>query len=286
MGQWLSKYGESIYRTRGGPYKPGHWGVSTRRDNEIFLHITQDWPGGELTLPALPAKIKKWVVLTGGEAQLSQSGEGLNIRMDKGDIDPFNTIIKISIDSDSMALDPIDTLVGHSLTTDAIVTASSSSTTTNAKGAADTIVNYHFESGKLTKHFGEESRDKKHTIKSFLNIERSPEEVARIKKLVRNHRGHFWRYWEPKKGDQQPWVSLSFGREVEFQRVNINELYEDIRGYEFQIKNDGEWKTIHTGKRIESLSLQLPEPVKTQEVRLLITKLSEDLPKISKFDVF
>ena len=31
MGQWLDRYGESIYGTRGGPYMPGIWGGSTRK---------------------------------------------------------------------------------------------------------------------------------------------------------------------------------------------------------------------------------------------------------------
>jgi len=31
MGEWLGKYGESIYGTSGGPYKPGDWGACTCR---------------------------------------------------------------------------------------------------------------------------------------------------------------------------------------------------------------------------------------------------------------
>jgi alpha-L-fucosidase len=68
MGQWLKKYGETIYKTRGGPYKPGLWGGSTRNGNNVYLHITQRWPGGVLKLPALPAKVRSCMDLTGGEA--------------------------------------------------------------------------------------------------------------------------------------------------------------------------------------------------------------------------
>jgi len=39
MGTWLDTYGASIYGTRGGPIPPQKWGVSTSRDNEIFLHV-------------------------------------------------------------------------------------------------------------------------------------------------------------------------------------------------------------------------------------------------------
>ena len=33
IGRWLAKYGESIYGTRGGPYRPAASLVSTRREN-------------------------------------------------------------------------------------------------------------------------------------------------------------------------------------------------------------------------------------------------------------
>ena len=49
VGDWLSKYGESIYSTRGGPYLPGDFGVSTYRDKNIYLHIF-NWPGDKLVL--------------------------------------------------------------------------------------------------------------------------------------------------------------------------------------------------------------------------------------------
>ena len=42
IGAWLAKYGESIYGTRGGPFKPGEYGVSTRKGNTIYVHI-RNW---------------------------------------------------------------------------------------------------------------------------------------------------------------------------------------------------------------------------------------------------
>jgi len=52
MGAWLAKYGDSIYGTRGGPFKPGRFGVSTRKDRTIYLHIRR-WPQDVLTLPTI-----------------------------------------------------------------------------------------------------------------------------------------------------------------------------------------------------------------------------------------
>ena len=52
MGAWLKKYGESVYGTRGGPYKPGPWGASTCQGNVIHLFVMK-WPAeGPATVAA------------------------------------------------------------------------------------------------------------------------------------------------------------------------------------------------------------------------------------------
>ena len=52
----LAKHGESIYGTRGGPWKPGRSVASTRRGNTVFLHLLD--PGnGVVELPALTLRV-------------------------------------------------------------------------------------------------------------------------------------------------------------------------------------------------------------------------------------
>jgi alpha-L-fucosidase len=70
IGDWLRKYGESIYGTRGGPYKPGEVGVSTHKANTIHLHLL-DWDGGTITLPRLDMKNPVGSVMGGGDVSLS-----------------------------------------------------------------------------------------------------------------------------------------------------------------------------------------------------------------------
>ncbi len=171
------------------------------------------------------------------------------------------------------------------MTVDALVSASSSLNLNSAKGSPDTVVNYSFETGKFTKHFGEESDENGIEIAKGSTIKRNDEEIARIKKMVNNHRGHFWRYWSPKADDAQPWLALDLGEPKTFNRVHLVEVYEDIRGYELQYKKDDVWTTFHQGNRVENLSVQLAQPITAQEVRLLITKTSGDLPKLSMFDL-
>ncbi|MCL5096711.1 MAG: hypothetical protein M1608_04125 [Candidatus Omnitrophica bacterium] len=69
MGAWLARYGESIYGTRGGPFKPGDYGVSTRQDKTPYLHVC-DWADTVLKLPAMPAKVVRSRVLSGGKAEV------------------------------------------------------------------------------------------------------------------------------------------------------------------------------------------------------------------------
>ena len=68
MGAWLAKYGESIYGTRGGPFKPGSYGVSTRKGNTVYVHIRK-WVEDPIKLPAIPAKVLSSRALTGGRSE-------------------------------------------------------------------------------------------------------------------------------------------------------------------------------------------------------------------------
>src|SRR5438309_8937851 len=74
----LRNYGESIYGTRGGPYLPGDYGVSTYRDKTVYLHIMND-SGKRLRLPPLPAKVLSCSVLTGGYATCAQTVAGVDV---------------------------------------------------------------------------------------------------------------------------------------------------------------------------------------------------------------
>ena len=64
-----SKYGETIYGTRGGPWKPGKSIASTRKGNTIYVHLL-GYNGKTVTLPNIPRKIIASSVLTGGTARV------------------------------------------------------------------------------------------------------------------------------------------------------------------------------------------------------------------------
>jgi alpha-L-fucosidase len=64
VGQWLQTYGTSIYRTRGGPVPPRHWGVTTRRGDTVFVHVL-NWQDRVLALPDLGARVVRAAMLKG-----------------------------------------------------------------------------------------------------------------------------------------------------------------------------------------------------------------------------
>jgi alpha-L-fucosidase len=97
MGQWLGRHGESIYRTRGGPYTNGRWGGSTYRDDKVWLHVVE-WPGETLRLKPLKETVKSLRTLTGGEARFIQSAAGLDITLPKAQQDAVDTVIELTLD--------------------------------------------------------------------------------------------------------------------------------------------------------------------------------------------
>ena len=106
MGAWLEKYGESIYGTRGGPFKPAKRVVSTRRGRTIYLHVLK-WPEEVLTLPVLPARIVNNSVLTGGEATVKQTEAGIEITVPKSERQEIDTVIALELDKPATDIAPI-----------------------------------------------------------------------------------------------------------------------------------------------------------------------------------
>ncbi|WP_316793691.1 alpha-L-fucosidase [Pedobacter frigoris] len=53
MGEWLKKYGNAFYDTKGGPWMPGKWGGATYSGSKVYLYV-YDWKDGKITLPAIP----------------------------------------------------------------------------------------------------------------------------------------------------------------------------------------------------------------------------------------
>jgi alpha-L-fucosidase len=106
MGKWLKKYGQSIYGTRGGPFKTGSWGASTNKGNNIYVHV-YNWNENALSLPPIPKKIIASSVLTGGNAKVKQTEEAIEISIPKEHRQEINTIIKLQLDGSASEIEPV-----------------------------------------------------------------------------------------------------------------------------------------------------------------------------------
>ena len=123
IGAWLAKNGESIYGTRGGPFKPGDYGTSTRKGNTVYLYI-RDWDDGRLNLPAIPAKIVRSRVLGGGDADVRQTASGIEVSVPERNRQPLDTIVALELDSAAGRIPAIAVPGMVSLCTKAKATAS------------------------------------------------------------------------------------------------------------------------------------------------------------------
>jgi len=106
IGEWLGKYGESIYGTRGGPFLPAGYGVSTRRGNKIYVHVLR-WPGNKLVLPGIPARVVQVSVLTGGKAEFVQTNQKIVISMTPGSRNDMDTIVALELGRSADGLKPV-----------------------------------------------------------------------------------------------------------------------------------------------------------------------------------
>jgi alpha-L-fucosidase len=98
IGRWLSANGESIYGTRGGPWLPGSYGVSTHDKSVIYVHLLQAPNDGKLSLPALPVRVKSATALHGSVLQFKQSSRELIIEVPAASIDAIDTVLKLEIE--------------------------------------------------------------------------------------------------------------------------------------------------------------------------------------------
>jgi alpha-L-fucosidase len=106
MGAWLAKNGESIYGTRGGPWKPTKTVASTRKGNVIYLHLLRP-TGGELVLPDIARKVKSASLLSGGRVSCEQADGRLRLLPSKTAVDPIDTVIRLELDGPATSLPAI-----------------------------------------------------------------------------------------------------------------------------------------------------------------------------------
>ena len=108
MGDWLQTYGESVYGTIGGPYKPTEWLTSTRRDNTIYVHLMQ-YDKNTLELPfPYDADIQACRLFDGETLLFSKNNDVLRIRLPKQASGQMINVVEITLSKDAQDLKSIE----------------------------------------------------------------------------------------------------------------------------------------------------------------------------------
>jgi alpha-L-fucosidase len=106
MGAWMKRFGHTLRKTRGGPFKPGKWGASTHRGNRIFLHVF-NWPADGLNVPLTGRKVRVGKLLTGGSLEWKRSGDNIWLNVPPADRHPVDTLIELRLDGPAADVTPV-----------------------------------------------------------------------------------------------------------------------------------------------------------------------------------
>jgi alpha-L-fucosidase len=109
MGKWLDEYGQTIYGTRGGPFKPTDWGVSTRTEDRIYIHLLQ-WFGDSpsIVVPEFGMEITSCRLLGGGALAYSREDGWHRFDIPGDAVNPINTIIEIEVAEGALDIAPME----------------------------------------------------------------------------------------------------------------------------------------------------------------------------------
>lgn len=251
IGQWLRKYGESIYGTRGGPYKPGHWGVSTHKENRIYLHVMSDASGDvlDVILPPIDAQVRSARAMGDFQVDFTQNEQAIELVL-KGDLNgAVDNIVVLELDRDAAGLEPVDSMCNlRQLQVKAIRSSSELYQAVSAE--------------KLLENGGK------------------GEFVAGI---------HHKPYWSPSRSDTAPWLEIEFEQDELINALSVEEHIGvcATRAFELQYECEGEWKSIHAASEIGLNYSLLINPVECRKIRLLIKdSVAETDVRISALKAF
>lgn len=108
MGDWLKINGTAVYGTRGGPYLPTDYMVSTRKDNKIYLHLFER-PEAPLTLP-FPKGIKiekAYFLKNGAPLQIARDKSSITINLAETMPDDEASVLVLDLNRSALDIDVI-----------------------------------------------------------------------------------------------------------------------------------------------------------------------------------
>lgn len=97
IGDWFKQYGETVFDTRGGIWKPTKKYAACYKNNFVYLHCLGKFPTTLLKLPIVKNQIVSAECLTGEKINVTVSDGNLKIKISGKKIDTIDTIIKITL---------------------------------------------------------------------------------------------------------------------------------------------------------------------------------------------
>lgn len=107
VGGWLDKNGESIYGTRGGPWKPGQDFASTRKGNVIYVHLLNK-ETETIELPTIPRRIMSATLLNGERVNFTIEDDRLVLAVPATQHDAWDTVVRLTLDGPAIDLPAMD----------------------------------------------------------------------------------------------------------------------------------------------------------------------------------
>lgn len=248
MGEWLAKYGKGVYGTRGGPFKPRKWGVSTCKDKNIYLFIMKWSTDDTLFLPPIDLDIRKAESLTGGRVKFTQTDDGISISLPKEDRGDIATVVRLKVDGDACSIPPPRAAVARR----SFPELELNSLAFGKKGTASNVFQ------KMAKEYG--------PAKAF-----DDDESTR---------------WATDWGTSACWLEVDLGEPRKIGKVMVDERqWNRVREFQLQYKVGNTWKTILNGTTLGWGFTKKFNPVTARHVRLNILKATE-APTIWEFRIF
>ena len=81
LGDFMKRYGNTIYNTRSGPWNPSGFGGSVYRDNFVYVHIVKRSKTREVIFPLLDYKVKSVECITEDDVDIALDSDTLRVKI-------------------------------------------------------------------------------------------------------------------------------------------------------------------------------------------------------------
>jgi alpha-L-fucosidase len=97
IGEWMQRNGASIYGTRAGPLTPRPWGVTTQKQDSVFVHLL-DGVDAVVALPLLPTRVLRAALLDGGApVMVSTTASGITLTLPRRDGTAADQVVVLTV---------------------------------------------------------------------------------------------------------------------------------------------------------------------------------------------